>query len=283
MAGDWIKVRGNLVDHPKVVAIARRLQADPSFREWLTPGGGGLANGQLVSDVALRCVTTALLIRLWCASREHGKWCGPDLNLAYSTIDDLDQIAGCPGLGAAMEYVGWAVNKDGVTLPNFIEFNVPMTSAEKQAQYRDRKKSDAKCVTNALPTRSNENADSVTTREEKRRYIDTSLRSVSRARAQHIDAPTDEHVALAAQLGIPCQAEFEKYKDYFAAKGKRHADEVAGFRNWLRRSASYRSAPAVAPVATIHDKRAAKAKEMYGVRASDAGSAPIDGTAQRLA
>lgn len=163
--GDWIKMRGALLDNPKVIAIAKRLQKNHAFRDWLTPGGAGPSNGQIVSDIALRCVTASLLMRVWSSAREHGKFVEDDLVLPYSEISDLDQMAGAPGVGEAMEEVEWAVAKDGVTMPNFKEFNVPMTPAEKQKNYRDRKN----VVTEPLPIAGNESVVIVTAREEKSR------------------------------------------------------------------------------------------------------------------
>lgn len=165
MAGDWIKMRGALLDHPKVIAIAKRLMGNADFRQWMTPGGGGPMNGQIVSDVALRCVTTALLMRVWSGAREHGKFVEDDLILPYSDLADLDQMAGAPGVGEAMAYVEWAIEANGVTLPNFKEFNVPMTAAEKQKEYRDRKNG----VTNSLPVGGNGIGEIVTSREEESR------------------------------------------------------------------------------------------------------------------
>jgi hypothetical protein len=169
MAHDWIKMRGALLDHPKIVRISRELQKNQKFREWLTPGGSGPINGQICSDAALRCVTTALLMRLWSASREHGNFVGDDLVLEHSDIDDLDQIAGAPGIGRAMNVVRWAIAKNGVTLPNFKEFNVPLTPAEKQKSYRQRHHKGNGAVTETLPSEGNENLQNVTSREEKRR------------------------------------------------------------------------------------------------------------------
>lgn len=165
MAGDWIKMRGALLDHPKVIAISKQLQGNTEFRNWLTPGGSGAVNGQVVSDAALRCVTASLLMRVWSGAREHGKFVDDDLVLPFSEIEDLDQMAGAPGVGAALEYVEWAVRANGVTLPNFKEFNVPMTAAEKQKEYRDRQKN----VTDTLPAEGNETVENVTSRVEKSR------------------------------------------------------------------------------------------------------------------
>ncbi|HLW67865.1 MAG TPA: hypothetical protein VKS79_21280 [Gemmataceae bacterium] len=172
MAGDWIKMRGGLMQSPKLIALARVLHRNQDFREWLTPGGSGPINGQIVSDDALRCVTCALLLRVWSASREYGKFEGDHLVLAHISIPDLDLMAGCPGVGKAMVAVGWAEVKDGdqdgVILPNFRQHNAPLTPAEKQSTYRDRAKrreQPADFVTNPLPGVGNKTV----TREEKSR------------------------------------------------------------------------------------------------------------------
>jgi hypothetical protein len=172
MAGDWIKMRGSLLASPKVIAIARMLHEGRDFREWLTPGGGGPTNGRLISDEALRCVTVALLMRVWSVAREHGHYVGEDLFFPCIGVDDLDQIANASGMGTAMEAVGWAVPSDdgrGVTLPNFKDSNVPLTAAEKQKGYRDR----ARSVTEPLPRPGNAALPpcrgNVTPREEKSR------------------------------------------------------------------------------------------------------------------
>ena len=147
MAGDWIKMRGGLFSSPKLIAMSRALHTNREFREWLTPGGGGTMNGQLVSDYALRCVTGALLCVTWSWSREFGKsLSNGDCLLQHITIDDIDGIACAPGVGAAMERVGWAkstTDDSGVILPNFFtDMNIPATNAERQKAYRQRKKGD---------------------------------------------------------------------------------------------------------------------------------------------
>jgi hypothetical protein len=171
VAGDWIKMRGALLDHPKVVAMTRVLHENREFREWLTPGGSSEMNGRIVSIAASRAVTTALLLRAWSAAREHGKFDGDDLWLEHSWIEDLDQLAGAPGVGLAMEAVGWAQGhptKKGVILPNFKEFNVPMTEAERAKSYRERKR---ETITKPSRTHRDENTRNVTTRVEESRDI----------------------------------------------------------------------------------------------------------------
>ena len=176
MANDWIKMRGGLFSSPKLIAIGKAMHDDRRFRDWLTPGGGGSMNGQIISDHALRCVTGALLTVTWSWSREYGKELpNGDCLLPHIDISGIDEIAGAPSVGSAMEAVGWAIEAgtddvlEGVILPKFfIEHNVPMSQAEKQRRYRNRRK-DKISVTETLPTVSNENGKNVTTREEKRR------------------------------------------------------------------------------------------------------------------
>lgn len=140
MAGDWIKMRGTLINSPKLIRLTRELQKNPQFREWLAPGGGGAINGQIVSPSASRTVTLGALTVTWSAAREHGKFVGNDLVMRIS-VDELDDISGVPGIGRAMEAVGWAqASEDGtaVTLPNFKEYNVPLSTAERSKAYRGR-------------------------------------------------------------------------------------------------------------------------------------------------
>lgn len=140
MAGDWIKMRAQLLQSPRLIAMSRALHAHRAFLDWLTPGGAGPMNGQLVSDDALRCVTSALLLRVWSAAREFGKFVGDDLHLEGVEVRDLDVIGGCAGIGESMLAVGWASFVDGVVvLPNFKQHNAPMTNAERQNEFRKRR------------------------------------------------------------------------------------------------------------------------------------------------
>lgn len=137
MAGDWIKWRKDLLQVPEVILMARVLQENHAFREWLTPGGGG--NEQIVSSPALRAVTAALLGVTWASSREHGVFVGNDLLIPGFEVDDLDGFTGVVGFGHAMAEVGWALDDDkhgGVILPDFIKYNVPMSNAERQKKHR---------------------------------------------------------------------------------------------------------------------------------------------------
>lgn len=204
-------------------------------------------NGQIIGDGALRCVTTALLLKVWSVAREHGNFVGDDLVLPHNTVTDIDQISGVSGFGEAMEVVGWAVDKNGLTLPNFIEFNVPMTNSEKQKEYRERKKSGIKPVTKPLPTRSNENTQNVTTREEKRSkppispngelFGDFLLRC-----KQNEEPPISEYQPLlsyVADVKLPMdfvQLAWYEFSRLCAEKDKMQKDWRHTFRNYVEKN-----------------------------------------------
>ena len=133
----WIKIRASLLTSPRLIKMARILKATPEFLAWLGPDAD-----HPVSDAALRRVTLGALCAFWSSAREHGKFISNDLFLSHATLADLDDIADMPGFGEAMRGVDWAIPSDdplGITLPNFKDYNVPMTGAERQKAYRRRR------------------------------------------------------------------------------------------------------------------------------------------------
>jgi hypothetical protein len=140
LAGDWIKMRGNLSTNPKVLRIAAILEESKAVGKQLTTGFSGALSEIVTRDVT-RDITLASLLRVWAAANEHttdGLWVGMH-------PEDLDHIAGVPGFGEAMVLVGWAIyNKDtdSTQLPNFLEHNAPAkygrsSGAERQKRYRE--------------------------------------------------------------------------------------------------------------------------------------------------
>lgn len=212
-ADDWIKMRGALLDHPKVIAMTRRLLANADFRDWLTPGGGGQINGEIVSRAASRCVTVALVMCVWSTARSHGKFDGDDLHLPHSALDDLDEFANAPGLGEAMREVGWAEvrkGKQGIFLPRFKEFNVPMTEAERSKNYRARQSQGVTpAATRTSRNHRDENGRNVTTRVRVRSTTTPALDSTTVARASTTPvekAGTATPPASAARTEAPAAA-----------------------------------------------------------------------------
>lgn len=174
MSGDWIKMRGSLCTHPKVLMIAEIIGSDPAVGQRLAPGLSGALHDNVTRDVT-RDVTLGCLLRVWAATNEHtddGVW-------KNSTVATIDAVAGIPGFGAALVAVGWAVDDTEnrtITLPNFLEYNAPAknggrtSSASRQARYREKKRAETvtPIVTRDVTPTVTRDVTSVT-REEKRR------------------------------------------------------------------------------------------------------------------
>ena len=131
MAGDWIKMRTDLLTSPKVVRMASALKAD-RFR---------IAGG---------------LLSVWSLFDSHSL----DGLLSGYSLETLDDLAAWPGFSAAMESVGWLEQNDqGLELPRFTDHNG--ASAKRRAQDADRKREVRKVSASEV--------DKKETREEKRR------------------------------------------------------------------------------------------------------------------
>lgn len=152
MAGDWIKMRVNLVTHPKVLAMADVLLNDGDYLDWsalsfAVAGYPPCDEHDIKRErySALRitryvCVTS--LLRFWGYANEHAK--GEFID--FLTIDSIDEIAGVVGFGRALVATGWAVESgNGILLPGFTEHNTSAEvrktgAAERQKAYRERLK-----------------------------------------------------------------------------------------------------------------------------------------------
>ena len=240
MAGDWIKMRAALMQAPELISMARVLQENRAFRDWLTPGGGSALNGQIVTDDALRCVTCAALLRVWSAAREHGKFDGDDLVLPFISIVDLDLLAGIPGVGAAMEGVQWAIDEEWqIRLPNFLKHNVPpQTNAERQAAFRERNPQGGKNVGKSV-TDSNALVVTSPLPEKSRVYIP---KPKARARAKVLPddlVPNETHQTIAAELSLDLADQFKRFQEHATAHGRLLVDWNAGFCQWLRNAPKF--------------------------------------------
>ena len=153
-------------------------------------------------------------MRVWSVAREHGRFDGEDLVLDLLAIDDLDQIADAPAVGRAMELVGWAIatgSPTGITLPNFKEFNVPRTAAEKQADYRQRQKESLQDVTAALPRQGNETAPNVTTRERERKEEGAAPSGAARRGSASPRFDDDDQACKAANWFLRAQQKYGRH------------------------------------------------------------------------
>lgn len=176
MAGDWIKMRTSLLTNPKVNGIAKFLEEDRAVSQSLTTGFNGYMS-ELVTRNVMRHVTVSLLLIVWGAANEHTR----DGVFHNSDLSDIDDMVGVPGFGEAMQSVGWAKYEaefGSVTLPNFNEYNTSgqqrtataKSAAERQREYRERKKSQQSDVTRDVTNDVTSNR-----REEKRREEENPL------------------------------------------------------------------------------------------------------------
>lgn len=142
MAGDWIKMRTDLADDPKVVRIVSALCP------------------QNVRIVSASCPDV-----LWTVGALHRVWSWFDRFTVDGTVADLslewiDNMVGKDGFAAAMISVGWLIQNDNLlSLPEFDRHNG--ATAKRRAQESHRK--------NVVRKMSASDADKKRPREEKRR------------------------------------------------------------------------------------------------------------------
>ena len=104
MAGDWIKMRGNLWDDPRVSALVDATDSS----EAAVVGG---------------------LYWLWATADQHTE----DGTMPGLTVRQIDRKTGLPGFGQALVSIGWlADHPEGVRIVNFEEHNG--ASAKKRCQ-----------------------------------------------------------------------------------------------------------------------------------------------------
>lgn len=222
MAGDWIRMRTELLTHPKYLSLCSRLiyDANPPGLLVYTCGADALEIGVMppsnetvtvralrcVTEPALRDVTLCALLRVWCAVNSHGKTAGTDAIMSPMDLMDLDNIAGFEGFGDAMLAVGWVSNGDGNSLvfPNFLEFNEPAclrhggkSNAERQRVFRLRHRGIEKAA--APVTESNGSND----REEKRR-----VRGMNSPKTPTCSEPTGSEPPATGESAEPAVLEF---------------------------------------------------------------------------
>lgn len=248
MAGDWIKMRVGLTNHPKVLCIAGNLLHDADYLQWAglsygVPGYPPASSEESRAEkhAALRVtryVTVTALLRFWGYANEHAKGdfiegIGPE---------DVDEITGVPSFGIALEAAGWGSfdrNNGGLTMPNFEEHNTSATArttagAERQKRYRERQKQAKSVMDNGDVTRDV----TVTEREEKRREEIVEPRKRA-SRLPSDFAPDETGMELARAAGINIDRELAQFRDHHTAKGTTMANWQAGWRTWVRNAQKF--------------------------------------------
>jgi hypothetical protein len=139
MAGDWIKMRGDLAEDPAVIGIAGRLGAEEDL-------------------------IVGKLHRLWAWADRQSR----DGHAASVTEVWVDRFVGRDGFASAMQAVGWlAVDATGISFPNFERHNGK--TAKTRGLSANRQQSRRARVTPESREPSRNVRDASVTREEKRR------------------------------------------------------------------------------------------------------------------
>lgn len=221
MAGEWIKMKANLCTSPKVIRIAKFIEDDREVGKLLSTGYNG-ALREIVTRNVTRDVTLASLFRVWSAANEHttdGVWNGIE-------ISDLDDIAGVPGFGEAMELVEWAIfdeEKQAVIFPNFLEHNAPAkdgarnSNAERQRRYRQKKKAEdgeSNVTRNVTGDVTDNVTRNVTNNTEKRRE-EKSIKERESACAREVSIPTLAEITVAADRVGMTESEAKRFFEHY--------------------------------------------------------------------
>lgn len=233
MAGDWIKMRGNLWDDPRVARLCD-----------LTDSGEAAVIGGLYW--------------LWATADQHSS----DGVMPGLTLRSIDRKTGIPGLGDALVSIGWLINEpEGVRIVRFEEHNG--TSAKKRCVTAKRvanHRSNDDVTQEALQDE-HESVTPALAREEKRREEKKEPKSKAEASASRLPAdwmPTEGEISF-------CQTErpdlnpvsvASQFRDYWiaqpGAKGRK-LDWPATWRNWVR---NQRGTGGPRQIHSYHDERA---------------------------
>lgn len=133
MAGDWIKMRTDLYDDPRVIRIS------------------SLTCPKSVTEESHRYGIVGRLYALWTLADKHSV----DGNLRFITPANLDDMTKLPGFASAMAEVEWLeITTQGIRIPNFREHNGQSAKKRAQAFVRQQRKRDGLSNSVTLPSRS---------------------------------------------------------------------------------------------------------------------------------
>lgn len=239
MSGDWIKMRGNLWDDPRVAAICD----DTDSAE---------------------CAVIGALYWLWAAADQHTE----DGVLPGLSLRQIDRKTGVPGFSAAVVRVGWIEEIDGgVRIVRFEEHNG--ASAKRRGSDAKRKASVRKLSASDADTEKTEAGRDAELEKEKEKEIDQ-VQKQKQERGSPTGSllpadwqPSAADVAFAERerSDVDWRLEAEKFADYWhgiaGAKGRK-SDWPGTWRNWIRRADAPRGTARAGPQQPL-------GKQMQGV------------------
>lgn len=231
MAGDWIKMRGNLWDDPRVAKLCE-----------LTEQGEAAVIGALYW--------------LWATADQHTE----DGFMPGLTVRQIDRKTGVPGFGQALLTVGWLVDSDGgVTVAKFDDHNGASakrrcTDAQRKANGRKLSASDAdKTQTDdgqvAELLRRIAELEKEKRREEENQCTHTPLALEWALPKAWGDEAMAENPHWTAEVVRSIAAQFA---DHWRAGGGTSADWAATWRKWCRDDLTQKAHPAPKPKAERH-------------------------------
>lgn len=228
MAGDWIKMRGNLWDDPRVARLCDLVDA----------GEAAVIGG---------------LYWLWATADQHSE----DGVMPGLTLRSIDRKTGLSGFGDALVVVGWlADHPEGVRICHFEEHNgtsakARMMTAKRVAEH----KANAKVTLPPLPEEHKDVTEPLPREEKRREEIKKELKSKAEtATAMRLPAewqPTLEDIAFCktSRPELRIDEVQERFRDHWISTGGvkgRKLDWSATWRNWVRNE---RGPPNRSPVA----------------------------------
>jgi len=221
VAGDWIKMRSALPTCPKTAAMVRAISAADEFC--------GL------SRQSMRLLVVGGLHAVWAAVNEHTA----DGVMQTAYLEDVDDIAGIDGFGAAMQAAGWLEADDvaqTLTFPNFGQWNTPgkdSTAAERMRKHREKQRVTRNTVTVTAPLRVTVTADK--TRQDKREIeIQQAAPAPATKPASPSRSPAKTRISWTADAGWTGIEDLDRQEWAAAYPGVVLDQELAKATAWLR-------------------------------------------------
>lgn len=221
MAGDWIKMRGNLWDDPRVTRLCD------------------------LTDQSEAAVVGALYW-LWATADQHTE----NGTMPGLTLRQIDRKTGVPGIGQALCDIGWlADHPEGVRILKFEEHNGSSakrraTDAQRKANVRNVSASEAD-KTQTEDGQKTPNLGAREREEKRREEVDSTAlpREPKKAKARTAVPkdfrPEGEGLKSAIDAGLNVDLEVRKFIDHHEAKGSLMASWPAAWRTWIGNAVSY--------------------------------------------
>ena len=221
MAGDWIKMRPELLREPEVIGISHRLGVTRQHVIGCLLGVWGVGDQHAVSRICPDGTGTI------------------EGHLSRYGMDDIDREAGHDGFAAAMEAEGWLIRRDdGISFPEWDAHNSrsAKTRACESKKKQKQRAGEAKLSTKVSQVCPDDTGTKQGTREEKRREeeVNTLSPAPSQGRPTSKQEVLDYAKSHVAHWPMPPGCEAQVFRDkliyWVASRFKKHGtwyDEIS--------------------------------------------------------